>query len=293
MNARTLIMDTHMHTTVSDGTDSPEEILGKVMEAGIELFALTDHDGIKGCSDLERILSPSDPAFLAGVEFNSRDNEGKYHILGYGYDPAAKSIVHLVDKARAMRMKKARVRIDELRDRFGFTFPQEETQALFALYNPGKPHIGNLMVKYGYAASKDSAIREYLDKIKTPDSYVGPEEAIKAIRDAGGIPVLAHPPYGSGDELIMGDDLNERVKRLMSFGLEGLEGYYSQYTAKMRDQVLSIAAEYDLYITAGSDYHGRNKMVILGDTGLSEETDRPRGLIRFIERAESLIVKVG
>ena len=62
MNARTLIMDTHMHTTVSDGTDSPEEILGKVREAGIELFALTDHDGIKGCSDLERILSPSDPA---------------------------------------------------------------------------------------------------------------------------------------------------------------------------------------------------------------------------------------
>ena len=79
------IIDLHMHTAVSDGTDKPDEILLRVREAGIGLFAVTDHDAVKGCEEISRALTAGDPAFLTGVEFSCRDEEGKYHILGYGF----------------------------------------------------------------------------------------------------------------------------------------------------------------------------------------------------------------
>lgn len=286
-------MDTHIHTTVSDGTDTPEQLLGKVKDAGIEFFSITDHDAVKGCNDIAGILTASDPKFVTGVEFGAEDDEGKYHILGYGYDPNTDSILEVVKMARDLRTMKVTTRIDGLKSRYGFTFPQEDLDALFGLYNPGKPHIANLMVKYGYAMSKDEAIKEYLDAIKIPKSHITPQEAINGILGSGGIPVLAHPTYGSGDELILGDELDERIQKLMSYGLQGVEGYYSQYTARMCDQVQSIAEKYDLYVSAGSDYHGKNKLVMLGDTGLDAAVQRPRGLIRFIEKACSLSAQIG
>ena len=88
-------IDLHMHTTVSDGTDTPEEILGRVKENGIDLFAITDHDAIKGCGVIRQMRKPDDPQFLTGVEFSCRDEEGQYHILGYGYDPEAESMREL------------------------------------------------------------------------------------------------------------------------------------------------------------------------------------------------------
>ena len=75
-------IDLHIHTTASDGTDSPEEIISRVREAGLELFAVTDHDAVKSSARVMELLSPGDPAFLAGIEFSCRDEEGKYHILG-------------------------------------------------------------------------------------------------------------------------------------------------------------------------------------------------------------------
>ena len=286
-------MDTHMHTTASDGTDTPEEILGKVKAAGIELFSVTDHDAVKGCVDIARILTASDPRFITGVEFNSEDDRGKYHILGYGYDPGSDVIEGMIQKVRNMRMMKVTERVDGLKSRFGIEFPSDEVEALMALYNPGKPHIANLMVKYGYVSDKTQAIKDYIDKIPIPNSHIDPKSAIEGIIKAGGIPVLAHPPYGSGDEMILGDELDERVRKMISYGLRGVEGFYSQYTNLMCRQVLEIAEKYDLYVSAGSDYHGKNKLVILGDTGLENVRERPRGLIRFIELAQSLLTEVG
>ena len=91
-------IDLHMHSTVSDGTDTPEELLARVQEAGIELFALTDHDALKGCDMIRKARKPGDPQFLNGVEFSCRDELGKYHILGYGYDPDSPSILNVVEK---------------------------------------------------------------------------------------------------------------------------------------------------------------------------------------------------
>ena len=276
-------IDLHMHSTVSDGTDTPEELLERVREAGLGLFALTDHDAVKGCVAIRRALAAGDPGFIDGVEFSCRDEEGKYHILGYGYDPDSPFMRRVVEKGHGLRMKKVTARLDFIRERFGFTFPQEELRQLLALDNPGKPHIGNLMVKYGYAASKEQAIDEYINQAKTRSEYIRPEEAIEGILQAGGIPVLAHPPFGSGNELILGDDMERRLRRLMGFGLRGMECYYSGFTPKLRAEMLALAEKYALYVTAGSDYHGKNKLVALGKTHFAGAQPMPEGMRRFLE----------
>lgn len=276
-------IDLHMHSNVSDGTDTPLEILANVKTAGIDLFSVTDHDAVKGCRIICGALQQNDPRFITGAEFSCKDEEGKYHILGYGYDPDADAIQKLVDLGHSYRMNKLRGRLDFLRSEFQVEFPQEELARLYALDNPGKPHIGNLMVKYGYAKTKEQAICEFINKLHYHSQYLRPEEAIAGILGAGGIPVLAHPTYGSGDQLIMGSDMDRRLRRLMVFGLMGVEAFYSGFTEKIRREMLSFAEQYGLYVSAGSDYHGQNKMIELGDTGLSRTVNVPKGLQRFLE----------
>ena len=272
-----------MHSVVSDGTDTPEEMITKVRDAGIDMFALTDHDAIIGCKTILGCISGGDPLFITGSEFSCKDDHGKYHILGYNYDPDGKSIGDVVDLGHGYRMEKVTARLDFIKDTFGFDFSPEDIDALLALNNPGKPHIANLMVRYGYAESKEDAFDKYLNKLRFKDQYVRPEEAIRGILGSGGIPVLAHPPYGDGDQLILGDEMEERLKRLMDFGIKGVEGFYSGFTPKLCQMMLGLAEKYDLYVTAGSDYHGKNKLIALGDNNLPEKSEWPDGLTRFIE----------
>ena len=251
--------------------------------AGIGLFSLTDHDAIEGAEVVKEKRGPEDPLFISGVEFSCRDIYGKYHILGYGYDSSAPAINALVKSGHSSRILKLERRLEALRDQFGFQFRDEDVSGLFANNNPGKPHLANLMVKYGYAANKEQAFSAYLNRLKIKNMHFHPEEAISAILESGGIPVLAHPSYGSGDELILGNDLENRLKRLIAFGVQGVEGFYSTFTLQMQDECLGLAEKYDLYVTAGSDYHGKNKMIILGDNNLPDAQKAPRGLQRFLE----------
>ena len=276
-------LDLHLHSTVSDGTDTPQAILALVREAGLGLFSLTDHDAVKGCEQILRLRGPEDPAFLTGVEFSCRDGEGKYHILGYGFDPEAPSIRRVVETGHSLRVQKLQARLEFLKTRFGFRFPEEELRKLRELDNPGKPHIGNLMVKYGFARTKEEAIRSYIDQHRGRTEYVRPEAAIEGILGAGGIPVLAHPCYGSGDELIRGDEMDSRLKKLMNYGLQGLEAFYSGFSDKLRQEMLAFAERYGLYVTAGSDYHGKNKLITIEETGLGPETELPAGMRRFLK----------
>ena len=203
-------IDLHMHSTVSDGTDAPLELLGKVREAGIDVFAVTDHDDIAACGEIVSAISESDseekkyPKFIPGAEFAAKDELGRYHIVGLGYDPEAGPIRALVDDCRSKRVQRVRLRLEYLEEVFGMTLPEEEKEALFKLKNPGRPHIGNLLVKYGYAPDRNTAIREYVNKTKTPGvGRIGPQQAIEAILASGGVPVLAHAILGDGNQ--MGD----------------------------------------------------------------------------------------
>lgn len=276
-------IDLHMHTLISDGTDSPLEILANVKNAGIELFSVTDHDALKAVEIISDNLQEDDPLFISGVEFSCKDNLGKYHILGYGYDAEAIPINSLVEKGHKLRLEKLGLRLDILKKDFGIEFSEEDIDGLYANNNPGKPHIANLMVKYNYTNDKDEGFSKFLNKAKIPSVYVLPEEAIDAILVSGGIPILAHPSYGSGDEFISGDEMEDRLKRLIEMGVQGVEGYYSRFTPKIQAEILSLAEKYDLYITAGSDYHGRNKTVRVGQTNLEDALQAQKGLRRFLE----------
>lgn len=283
-------IDLHIHTILSDGTDSPEELLERIARAEIGLFSVTDHDTIKAGIEMPALLADhraqERPLFLRGVEFSCRDEGGKYHILGYGYDPAVPGIVQVVEKGHALRMKKTVGRLAFLEKEFGITFPEEEIRKLLQRDNPGKPHIANLMVKYGYAGTVQQAISEFINKRQFENVHVSPREAIEGIRRSGGIPVLAHPAYGDGDDLIVGEEMEQRIRYLMEFGLAGLEAFYSGFTPKLVDEMLGFAERYGLYVTAGSDYHGANKMVALGETNLNPTRNMPAGMKWFLEDAD-------
>lgn len=283
-------IDLHMHTVVSDGTDTLEEIISNVQKAGLDLFSVTDHDSIRGGIELPPLLEKREedqrPYFIRGVEFSCKDEEGKYHILGYGYDPEADGIREVVKKGHGFRMKKTKARLTFLQEEFGFDFSEEEISVLLDRDNPGKPHIARMMVEHGYAESIKEAIVKYIDKKKFQNVYVRPEEAISGILSSGGIPVLAHPSYGSGDDLIMGAEMDHRLCRLMEFGLEGVEAFYSGFTPRIQDELLAFAERYNLYVTAGSDYHGANKMVELGWTNLEDMSEAPAQLTHFLKRVE-------
>ena len=287
------IIDLHMHTTVSDGTDAPLEILEKVQKSGIDLFSVTDHDDIRGCVDIQDAIRNAKvegpvaelPLFLTGVEFSCADEEGKYHILGYAYDPQSPAIRAVVEEGHDIRIRKVKARLAFLKEEFGFTFSEEDIQQLFALNNPGKPHIGNMMVRYGYAPTRNEAIHTYIDKLHLHSSHLCPETAIRGILDAGGIPVLAHPAYGDGDQIVLGEDMERRLRRLIGFGLRGLEAFYSGFSEKIILEMLAFAEQFALLVTAGSDYHGKNKMIHLGETNLSSVSEGPEALREFLRIA--------
>ena len=285
-------IDLHMHTTVSDGTDTPEEIISNVQKAGIDLFSVTDHDAIKCGIVIPEILAGMDPdtrpAFIRGIEFSCEDENGRYHILGYGYDPSIPGIAEVVRLGHEMRLRKAKLRIEFLEEEFGFEFTEEEKEEVLSMDNPGKPHIANMMIRHGYAENISEALSKYINKKHFEYDHIRPQAAIESILRSGGIPVLAHPAYGDGDDLILGEDMEKRIRYLMEYGLQGLEAFYSGFSPRIQQDMLYFAEKYALYVTAGSDYHGKNKMIDLGWTNLEDMEDAPYELRRFLNDVEIL-----
>ena len=275
-------IDLHLHTTVSDGTDSPEELLASVRASGLSLFSVTDHDALDAARILPKLLTVGDPHFLSGIEFTSKDETGKCHILGYGFDPEHPAMVALAARGHELRVKKAAARFDFLESEYGISFPKEEVERVLSLKGPSKAHIWNLMVKFGYAATMEEALQK-LGRMYYTGEYISAEEAIAAILGAGGVPVLAHPFHGSGNERIEPDKMEERIVHLMGYGLQGLEVFYSTFSPEVRQAALALAKKYRLFATAGSDYHGTNKRVQIGETGLYPN-DLPKELLAFLVR---------
>ncbi len=280
-------IDLHLHTQISDGTDSLTEIIENVRKAGLDLFSITDHDSIKAGIMIPPMLEALEPeqrtAFVRGIEFSCEDEMGKYHILGYGYNSAVPGIAEVVEEGHRMRMRKTKARLQFLQKEFNFRFTEDEIDELLSKDNPGKPHIANLMIGHGYANDIQDAIKNYINKKEFQNEHVRPEDAIKGILKSGGIPVLAHPTYADGDGLILGDEMEQRLQHLIGFGLAGVEAYYSGFSPKIQSECLAFADQFDLYITAGSDYHGGNKMIEIGWTNLEDMEEAPPGLLRFLQ----------
>ena len=233
--------DLHMHSVYSDGTDTPRTLLCCVRRAGLDLFALTDHDTAEGCAAVRALLREGDPVFIGGVEFSCKDGRGKYHMLGYGFDGSKPAIREAVAFSHHSRILKMQNRFGYLKEKYGFTFTDEERAELLALKSPGRPHFVAMMLKKGYVRTKDEGF-EAFEGYHGSEPSLSPEEAIDAILCSGGIPVLAHGILADGAKKLTEEEIAARVERFRAAGLMGLECYYATFTPRQKEIMLGSGA---------------------------------------------------
>ena len=258
--------DLHLHTTASDGSDTPSELVAKAKAKGIDVIAVTDHDTLHG--SLEAINLPYDGVkVITGIEFSCQyRGEGGFdcHILGYGFDPEAEAMLAAIRHGREMRLFKLEARLKYLKEHFGISFSKEDIEWLHSLNSVARPHLGQLLIKHGYVASMSEAFDTYLKTAGVPDDRIDAGEAISAIISSGGIPVYAHSIGGEREARLTRSEVQTRIDKLIGLGLMGLECYYSRYSESDEAMLVEIATSRGLLISGGSDYHGENKTVKLG-----------------------------
>jgi predicted metal-dependent phosphoesterase TrpH len=256
-------IDLHIHSTASDGTLTPAEILSLAKELNLGAIAITDHDTLDGSKDALSFGIPPSVKFLTGVEISAEPPPsfscaGSFHILGYAVDIDHPALSHKLSMLRDSR-KNRNPQILKLLSRFGIEIEFDEVRKLAGDSQLGRPHIAQLMVDKGYVQSIDSAFDEYLGNGKP--AYVDRfrfecEETIKAILNAGGIPVLAHP-------LLLGikenDVIEDLIAVLTDMGLRGIEAYYPEHTKNLIAYYSRLARHFNLLITGGTDFHGAIK----------------------------------
>ena len=266
-------VDLHIHTTASDGADSPRVLAEKIAAAGLELFSVTDHDTISGALEMEAIV-PQGVRYIRGVEFSCVSPAGKCHILGYGYDPDHPAFRGALAEGRRLRLEKLDRRLEQLRRDHGIELTDDERTWLMSLGSPGKPHLGQIIRNRGLAPDLDGAIRGFIRDVPGRDR-IEAKMAIEAITAAGGFPVWAHPLGGEGEKRLTEEKFEALLETLLGYGLRGMECRYSRYGRKESEFLLDHAARLGLTPTGGSDYHGSNKKDIqLGQLGCEWTVDK-------------------
>lgn len=247
-------VDLHVHTTASDGTLSPREVVQRAKEGGLKAIAITDHDTVQGIAEAVCEGIRQGIEVVPGVELSVDWSRGTFHILGYYIDPEdlkLRETLAIVQKAREERNCKMLDRLKQL----GFELMMEEVTAFSKDGQICRPHFALAMVKRGYVASVEEAFEKYLKK--GGPAYVEkfklkPREAVRVILEAGGLPVLAHPyTLEVGEE-----ELKAIVEELKAVGLQGIEVYYPDHTPEQVALYRRIAEEFDLSPTGGTDFHG-------------------------------------
>lgn len=246
-------IDLHTHSNASDGVYAPAELVRLAREAGLDLIALVDHDTTQGLAEAQAAGERLGLTVMPGIEINTDINSGgDAHILGYEITPDDASLANNLGMLRGARERRGERMVVKLRDA-GFDISWEEVRDL-AKGAVGRPHIARALIKGGYATDVQDAFDRYLSRgrVGYASRYkLSPEDAIRIIRSARGVPVLAHPAWIT--------DLESRVlPSLVSAGLQGLECYYGQYDEATVAWLLGLAERFHLIATGGSDYHGPN-----------------------------------
>ncbi len=250
--------DLHTHTTASDGSDSPSELVSLARAAKLSAVAVTDHDTVSGIPEGLAQGQREGVDVIPGVELSVISSRGNMHMLGYLIQvdsPSLSSVLKKVQKARAARNPKILEKLCSL----GLELTEQDLQDVSAGGQIGRPHIARAMVAKGYVRSVSEAFDKYLKKdapAYVPKSILTPSEAVKTIHEAGGVAVLAHPfslDFGTFSRL------EEVLSGLVELGIDGIECYYSEHSRKLTDFCIEFCRKHDLVVTGGSDYHGRAK----------------------------------
>jgi len=263
-------IDLHVHSTASDGTYAPFEILATAQEMGLKAISITDHDTLSGTKEALQLASSFSVSVLSGVEISAKpppymkNIKGSLHILGYGFDVENSPLSETLSEFQQIR-KKRMFQILQKLQQIGFSISLEDLST--PNESIGRPHIAQKMVEKGFASSINIAFDLYLGKNKPAyvDKYRLPvKDVISLIRDAGGVPVLAHPGL-----LHIEDPIEYRTifKCLANEGLLGIEALYPLHSSDQLQFFLKLAQEHHLLITGGSDFHGDIKPDILLGSG--------------------------
>lgn len=256
-------IDLHMHSTCSDGSDDPMTLLKHVREAHITTFSLTDHDTIKGNAMIREHV-PQDMTFINGIEFSTITPIRQAHILGYGFDETNEVLIEAIEKGEALRKHKLEVRLDYLKQQ-GVILKEEDIDYLRSLKIAAKPHIARALIKNGYGSTITEAINTYLSGCPQENDRMDARSAIKAIKAAKGKVIWAHPLGGENVKRMSEERFYKQLQFLLDAGIEGLEVYYSRYNQDEVAFLENVAKKYHLLISGGSDYHGKNKNIHLGE----------------------------
>jgi predicted metal-dependent phosphoesterase TrpH len=272
--SRGVKIDLHVHSTASDGTHTPAEIIERASRLGLGAIAITDHDTVAGARDAMAAGIPSSMHFFTGIEISAASPSfspchGSFHVLGYGIrmdDPVLDAALTMLQKARRDRNPGMIKRLCDL----GMDISMAELCEDAGDVQIGRPHIARLMIKKGYVETFDEAFDRYIGAGRPAyvDKYrISCEKAIDLIRNAGGIPVLAHPGLLRP---VKGLGFEDLVSGLKAMGLGGIEVYYPEHSPEQTAAYRRMAEHFGLIMTGGTDYHGAIKPGI--DLGIGDGT---------------------
>ncbi|QOR36111.1 PHP domain-containing protein [Clostridium sp. 'deep sea'] len=253
-----LCTDLHIHTTESDGTATPTEVVIESKKAGLKAIAITDHDCVNGVTEALIAAKEHNIELISGIEFSTLYNEQELHILGYYIDVANKNLrqeANYIAEARRVRAEKIVKKLNSL----GINICFDRVKSIASGEVIGRPHIAQAMIEKKYidtiqqAFSKmyiDKGGRAYVDRYK-----LAPESAIKLIHNAGGLAIVAHPGLCYQSKGLVAENIHDLIK----LGLDGIEVFHSAHNKEQQEYYKSLALKNSLLITGGSDYHGKTK----------------------------------
>jgi len=244
--------DLHLHTAFSDGTYTPEELISASQRAGLSAIAVVDHDTIDGIAPAMEAAGKKDIEVLPGIELSAEYEGSEVHILGYLIDYRDSSLIKRLEVLKKNRIERIHKIIEKLKS-IGIDLSPESVFGIAGEGTVGRLHVARALVKEKKTASVFEAFRKYIGD-KGPAYCLGfkfsPHEAIKLIKEAKGIPVLAHPYTFHNDDL---------MPKFIDWGIMGLEVYYPEHSQSMINYYLNITREHNLLVTGGSDCHGKAK----------------------------------
>jgi len=268
--------DLHVHTTASDGTLTPAEVVRTAAAKGLAALAITDHDSVEGIADAlsaAREITAA-PAVIPGVELSAVHDGRDVHLLGYFVDHTDEALARHLSDLRDARRARASAIVEAL-GAAGYEITLDDVLALSDGGAVGRSHVARALVRRGHADDVADAFRRLLGRGRpfyVPKDVRTPSEVLSVILDAGGVAVLAHPGVTGVDDLI---------PSLVREGLAGLEAYHPEHDGGQRDHYLAYATKLGIIVTGGTDYHGKTSAPHL-DLGA---LDMPAGVLSALYRA--------
>ncbi len=276
------MIDLHTHSTRSDGTETPAELVARAAHEGLTTVALTDHDTTAGWAEAAAAAETHGISLVRGAELSTRHDGGSIHLLAYLFDPDHPGLSAEIDRVLGDRLPRLQKIVERLaEDGFEIAWADVEAQLGEEQRTPSRPHIADALVAKGYATHRDEIFRKWLhhgSRYYVPYYSMDTVEAIRLVRDAGGVPVLAHPFASRRQRSLAADAVGELVEA----GLVGIEADHRDHDPGERRLARQLAAEHGLVVTGSSDYHGDGKANRLG-----ENTTDPEALARIESVATS------